>query len=352
MEYKEVTCKFCQSRHVIKYGHNKGVQNWKCKDCGHKFVDNDALPGMKTPSPQVSSALNMYYEGMSLNAIRRHLNQTDNNYPSDSTVYEWVTKHSEPAIEQAKKMKPQVGDLWIADETVLKIDGKNLWLWDVIDDKTRFLLATRLSRSRTAKDAQIMFDRAFALAGKKPKTVITDKLASYLGVAYGKGTEHKQGGPFNIETNSNLIERFHGTLKQRTKIMRGLKDIVSARDFLDAWLVNYNYFRPHEGIDNWTPGEAAKVMNYPYRNWNDVLEAQKPKVRVITVRESEAPMLRDYYRPSLKAPRISPSSFPRLSPRAPRLTLKTPKLEPNVMYGRGGMLSRRPFRGARRFRLH
>jgi hypothetical protein len=28
-----------------------------------------------------------------------------------------------------------------------------------------------------------------------------------------------------VANNTNLIERFHGTLKDRTKIMRGLKDI-------------------------------------------------------------------------------------------------------------------------------
>ncbi|HEY81763.1 MAG TPA: IS1 family transposase [Dehalococcoidia bacterium] len=65
-------CKYCGSGHVVKFGTFRGVQRWWCKECQRKFVDNRALPGMKTPKEQVASALNMYYEGMSLNAIRRH----------------------------------------------------------------------------------------------------------------------------------------------------------------------------------------------------------------------------------------------------------------------------------------
>jgi putative transposase len=136
----EIECKLCHSRNVIKYGHYKGVQRWYCKDCNSKFADNGAQSGQRTPTNQVTSALGMYYEGMSLNAIRRVLNQEHNNYPSDSTVFEWVDKHTKTATTKAKEFHPKVGNTWIADETVLKIDGKNTWFWDIIDSDTRFLL--------------------------------------------------------------------------------------------------------------------------------------------------------------------------------------------------------------------
>ena len=48
-ERLEIKCKFCGSRRVVKYGHFRGVQRWWCKDCKRKFVDNEALPKMKTP---------------------------------------------------------------------------------------------------------------------------------------------------------------------------------------------------------------------------------------------------------------------------------------------------------------
>jgi putative transposase len=261
-----MNCKYCQSKNVIKYGKYKGVQRYYCKDCHSKFKDDDTLYHMKTPANQVSSALNMYYEGMSIKAIARNLKQEYGNMPSTATIYEWIQKYTQYATDSIIGYKPKnIGDTWIADETVIEIDGNNVWLWDIIDDKTRFLLATRISRSRTTRDAQILYDRAVSTAGKHPDKVITDKLASYLDVRYGKDTEHIQSRPFAVEDNTQMIERFHETLKQRTKVMRGLKNIESAHDFINGWLVHYNYIRPHTSLNNKTPAVAAGII-YPYKN--------------------------------------------------------------------------------------
>src|SRR4030042_669204 len=215
----------------------------------------------------------MYYEGQSLNSICRLLTQIYHSYPSDSTVYRWITKFTKRAVSEAENYKLNVGDLWVADETVLDIDGKNVWFWDIIDAKTRFLLASRLSRSRTIKDAALLMNEAKRRAGKSPKTILTDKLAAYLaGIEYvfGADTKHIQSKPFTVENNTNYIERFHGTLKDRTKVMRGLKDIESARLITEGWLLNYNYLRPHEALQGKTPAEVAGVK-YPYRNWQEVV---------------------------------------------------------------------------------
>jgi len=273
-------CKSCQSENTIKYGKLGDTQLYYCKDCYSKFKDDDTLFHMKTPANQVSSALNMYYEGMSIKAIRRNLKQEYGNMPSTATIYEWIQKYTQYATDSIKDHKPKkVGDVWIADETVIEIDGNNVWLWDIIDKDTRFLLATRISRSRTTQDAQMLYDRAVKMAGKEPDKVITDKLASYLDVRYGKETEHIQSRPFAVEDNTQLIERFHETLKQRTKVMRGLKNIETAHDFISGWLVHYNYIRPHTALDDKTPAEIAGT-DYPYKNWADITR-HKPSKPVI-----------------------------------------------------------------------
>ena len=69
---------------------------------------------------------------------------------------------------------------------------------------------------------------------------------------------------------TQLIERFHGTLKARTKVMRGLKTRQSAKLITDGWLIHYNFFRPHEGIGGKAPAEKAGVK-LPFRNWLDVV---------------------------------------------------------------------------------
>jgi len=259
--YFDITCKYCGSRHVIKWGRRRGIQQFYCKDCKRRFADNDALPRMQTPIEQVGAAVGMYYEGQSLNSIRRLLTQIYNSYPSDSTIYRWVTRFTKKAMAEADSYKPKVGDTWIADETVLRIDGGNVWFWDIIDSDTRFLLASHISRTRTIKDAKKLMELAAKRAGKTPRLVITDKLAAYLDgieLAFGADTTHLQSKPFTIENSTNLIERFHGSLKARTKVMRGLKDIKTARLITQGWLVHYNFIRPHESIGK-TPAGAVSL---------------------------------------------------------------------------------------------
>lgn len=269
-----ISCKYCQSDTVIKFGKYKSTQLYFCKDCQRKFTAIDTIPKMQYPKSQIADALNMYYEGMSLNEIRRNLIQQHDIYVSDVTILNWIKRFSKLAIEETGKHKPKVGDIWVADETVIDIDGKNVWFWDIIDTKTRFLIASHMSFGRTTKDAEKLMKQAYKNAGKAPRVIYTDKLAAYLDgieLTFGADTKHTHGNPFDIENNTNLIERFHSTIKSRTKVMRGLHTVDSAKLFMDGWLVHYNFFRPHMSLNDITPAEAAGI-NLPIRNWKDVTE--------------------------------------------------------------------------------
>ena len=264
-----IICKYCQSEQVIKYGSYKGVQRYYCKECKRKFAGIDTIPKMQYPTSQVADVLNMYYEGMSLQEIRRNLIQQHNSYISDVTALNWVNRFSKPAIIEAGKYKPDVGRVWVADETVIELDGKNVWFWDIIDTKTRFLIASHMSYTRTTKDAEILMRQAYQRTGKIPRVIYTDKLRAYLDgieLTFGADTTHNQGSPFDVEHKANIIERFHGTIKSRTRVMRGLHTMESARLFMDGWLVHYNFFRPHMSLKARTPASVAGIR-FPHRNW-------------------------------------------------------------------------------------
>ena len=159
-------CKYCQSEHVIKYGKYKDVQYYFCNDCGKKFSNPEAIPKMQYSTSKVADALNMYYEGMSLHEIRRNFIQQHNDYISDVTFLKWVQRFSKLAIIEASKYKPNVSGIWVADETVIELDKKDVWFWDIIDTKTRFLIASHMSFSRTTKDAEALMKQAYERAGK------------------------------------------------------------------------------------------------------------------------------------------------------------------------------------------
>jgi putative transposase len=161
------------------------------------------------------------------------------------------------------------------------VSGRKYWLFDVIDQKTRFLLASRLTPTRATKDAALVMNEAKRRAGKSPKRILTDKAGAYVNavdLVFGSETKHVQSSPF-VETvdSTNIIERFQGTLKERTKVVRALKKPQTV--VIEGFLVFYNYFRPHESLGGKTPSEVAKVSNFPFKNWLDVVKSQSPIVQ-------------------------------------------------------------------------
>ena len=286
-----------------------------------KFAGIDTIPKMQYATHKVSDAINMYYEGMSLREIRRNFIQQHNDYISDVSALNWVTRFSKMAIMEAGKYKPDVSRVWVADETMIDLDGKNVWLWDIIDTKTRFLIATHMSYTRTSKDAQQLMKQAYERTDKIPRVIYTDSLRAYLDgieLTFGADTQHKRGSPYDVEVNTNLIERFHSTLKSRTKVMRGLHTMKSARLFLDGWLVHYNFFRPHMSLNDRTPASVAGIR-FPFRNWKDITEQPYDITARINLNRPRVMTKR-------KPARISKAKRLRISKRPTRITPKMPML--------------------------
>lgn len=272
-EPEPIKCPRCGSLDVMKYGIRKGVQEYICSKCRRKFTDRDLALGMRTPVTQIGASLNMFYDGLSFSDIARHLAETYNNPVDQSTVYRWVIKYTVKAVNTLEQLKPQVSDAWVVDETVIKVGGRNLWFIDIIDEGTRFLLASYLSRHRTSEDIAFVMKLAWERAGKIPRVVISDGWWAYQdGVerVFGADAKHIRSKGFTEEINTNLIERFHGTLKDRTKVLRGFKTLDTAQLLLDGFLVHYNFFRPHMSLLDKTPAEVAGIRA-PYKNWTELV---------------------------------------------------------------------------------
>jgi putative transposase len=231
---------------------------------------------MKTPAKQIASALGMYYSGMTLDGIQQQFRQDHNLDMSESNYWNWVERFTKEAVRQAKDFQPVVGNKWVADETYMKLKRRNVYFWDIIDSDSRYLLATHVSFTRSGRDAKILMLKAAKRAGKTPKVVVTDKLKSYLvGVedAFGSWSQHKTGGPFDLENSTSLIERFHKTLEQRTRVFQKYDDISTIRLLTDGWLINYNFFKQNEGCGNVPPAQAmSKVV--PFKDWNDIVRPE------------------------------------------------------------------------------
>lgn len=288
MTMADISCKHCGSTNVVKYGSYNGVPRYFCNDCKRKFTDKDTLFKMKTPVNQIAMAIGEYYDGLSQNRVRFQLKRIYNADISDYAVYDWIERFTKDAIKITDDYKPNTGYVWLCDETAVKVGGKNCWLLDCIDVKTRFLLAARLSPYRRVEDIEALLKEAYNRSGILPKVLMTDHLHAYVHAipqVFGDKAKHLQVKKFTARPNNNIIERMQGTIKARLKVMRGLKTVETARTLIDGFIVNYNYFRPHETlsqIELTTPAQKAGIK-FPYPSWEALIKhSQEAKNQILT----------------------------------------------------------------------
>jgi len=268
---ESVICRHCGSTNFVKRGHRKNknhkVQRFGCKNCNHRFVlDEDGFQKMRYKPELVTLTLDLYFKGLSLRKITDHLTQFYRLKINHTTILRWIQKYVQIMKAYVDELKPQVSEQWHADEMVINVDGYYHWLWNLMDARTRFLLATQLTEQRETEDARRLFAEAKKRAGKRPEVIVTDGLQAYQ-KAYMKEfwtlkkprTEYVRLAKFEEKVNQNLIERFNGTTRERNKVMRALDTDESAETFVDGFQVYYNFIRPHMGLGNKTPAEAAGV---------------------------------------------------------------------------------------------
>ncbi len=259
-------CKYCGSKNINRYGSTKNTQTWWCKDCQRKFSNNSTFPHMKTPMIQIALVLGMYWEGMPVDAIRRNLYILCNNYPSHSTIYEWINRFASKAKDEAKNYRPKVGNEWIAKEMIIKVKGKNFWIIDIIDPDTRFILATKLSKYHKIDDIKQLMEAARDVARKMPERVLTNGWKGYrdgIELAYGAESKHIQIKTLSDQLDVELKEWWYDMLRDRAKVMRSMENEDVAQFMQEGWLIHYNYFRPQEALIDKTPAEKSGIKYKP-----------------------------------------------------------------------------------------
>jgi putative transposase len=281
---EQIACKWCGSKDIMKYGIREGNQEYICRACHRKFSNTDNPFKKRSTIEDIGTSISSYYDGLSFADIARHLTESGNQV-NESTVYRWVMSYTQKAIKEFDNYHPKVSDIWVADETAIKFQNDLFWIWDIIDTRTRFLLASYLSPNRGTKEARILMESALKRAGGiSPKKIATDKLAAYLDgieLTFGSDTRHIQSSPFEIDNDNNFIERMQGTIKDRTKVVRGFKSVETARIIIDGFLIHYNFFKPHLGIKDLppkghdkTPAEVAGIK-LPFKTWTDFVRGDK-----------------------------------------------------------------------------
>lgn len=285
-DYEVECCKFCHSTNIIRYGKKNGKQNYFCKDCKRNFVNNIDFENMKYNPKIIALTLDLYFRGLSLRKISQHLKEFYDLEITHMSIYNWIEKYIGIMNEYVNTIQPDIGEVWHTDEMMVNISGTWEYLWNVMDERTRFQLASVVSTERRVRDARVVFQRAKKnCGGRKPKYIVTDGLRSYKRavkkefVTNTDETEHLYNVGIQHHPNNNHIERLHGSIRDREKTMRGLK--VDNTPIVEGHRLYYNFIKPHESLDGKTPSEIAGITVEGSNKWltlmRNAIQHQKTK---------------------------------------------------------------------------
>jgi putative transposase len=280
-------CQYCGSTNLKKDGirRNKAgaIQKFYCRDCHHYFTINIGFERMKHNPQAITSAMQLYFSGESLRNTQKSLRLLGVEV-SYRTILNWINKYVKLMKNYVEKIVPNVSDTWRADELWVKIKGDMKYLFALIDDETRFWIAQEVAETKFQHDARHLFEMGRELMGKRPLTLITDGLPAYH-EAYKKEfwtqqsprTEHINAVHFRGDRNNNKMERFNGELRDREKVMRGLK--TKDTPILAGYLIFHNYIRPHEGLQGKTPSEACGISIEGKNKWITLIQNASQEIQ-------------------------------------------------------------------------
>lgn len=270
---KSVSCKYCGSNSIFKCGSYNNVQRYWCKACKRKFKVDDHLFHLGIPAQCVYTSLEMRYGGTKINAIRQYLKQEFGYLPSRSAIYQWLQKFTDRAVLSFQDPHVQVGDTWIIGENMRKLTGKHqkIKVYDIVDAETHFLLATRISFTRSRLVIKKLIEEAERKSGKRPCRFVTLIPYSYfdrIEPLLGANVEYLHFPSPQVQNHNRLIACFDNVCKPRYKIIRTIKNNAILNSFINGWYLYYNYFQTQSELENKTPAEAAGI-DYTIKSWKD-----------------------------------------------------------------------------------
>lgn len=256
---KGFACPHCHGEKVIRYGIQRGRQNYWCKDCKRKFSDHTRTPFCGTHYPEKwLTFMEHMINGLSIRKSAKILGM------ADSTVFTWRHK----ILAALGRMEP--GDfegLLEVDETYFLYSEKgNKHIQDRKPRKRGGSSQFRgLSREQVcvvvARDRNKLTHARVACMGPVNKAKAHTLLDTYLGdvsaicsdangtwkvLAQEVGVDHKE---LNLKQKRRVIQKiyhvqnvnaFHSRLKNWMERFRGV-----ASKFLDNYLVWFKFLDAH-----------------------------------------------------------------------------------------------------------
>jgi len=285
LEVEEVkekpNCFYCGSPDIIKFGKRKTEtmikQKYRCNECKKVFIQEKDFERVKGDSKITTLMLDLYFKGISFRGIQDHLKQFYNLEISHSNILRRVHKFSKVINKYVKTLNPEISEVWHVDEMKIQANGKWKWLWNVMDEKSKFLITQKVTDCRKQTDSAEVFKEAREqVKGKQPVFMVTDGCHSYKRAINSElpETSHIQLKSIRDKRrNNNDIERLNGSVRDRIKTMRGMQNINTSQGLMDGFNGYYNFVRVHSALGT-TPAIKSGLngVGLDGNRWKQLLE--------------------------------------------------------------------------------
>jgi putative transposase len=273
-------CQFCNSKNFVKDAvrHNKygDIQRYLCKECRKRFSINIGFEGMRVKPQIITSAMQLYFTGESFRNVKKFL-ELQGVKMSHVAIYKWITKYVGLMKNYLEQIKPNVSTAWRTDELFLKIKGNMKYLYALMDDETRFWIAQQVADTKYTANINPLFKQGKELTGKRPNTLISDGAPnfndSFKKEFYTNTTpriRHISHIRLQGDHNNNKMERLNGEVRDREKVMRGLKR--KDTPILTGYQLFHNYVRQHEGLNGKTPSDVCGIKIEGLDKWMTIIQ--------------------------------------------------------------------------------
>ena len=161
---------------------------------------------------------------------------------------------------------PNPNDCWQIDATKWSLlDGSQAWIFTLLDDHSRLVLACRVAAACEGTEALAALNEAISAHGL-PGIVLSDNGTSFTGKTNASSVEFERhlwahavrtitSRPYHPQT-CGKIERWHQTLKKWLRRQQPAATLEELQEQLARFAIIYNTIRPHAAHDGATPAEA------------------------------------------------------------------------------------------------
>jgi transposase InsO family protein len=197
--------------------------------------------------------------------------------PSTATIWRILSRggfvtpqpHKRPRSSYIRFQADLPNERWQADITHWQMaDGTGVEILDIIDDHSRYALASTAHRVFKAADVVAAFITSGTHHGF-PVCLLTDNGAVFTAAPrhgrcaletelFIRGIRHARSRPYHPQT-CGKVERFHQTLKRWLTRQDPAHTMADLQAQLDTFTSYYNHTRPHRALARRTPASAYTV---------------------------------------------------------------------------------------------